>query len=633
MKKISLDAVKGPGDLKGLSYDELAELAEQIRRRIVEVTSVRGGHLAPSLGTVELTIALHRVYDAPRDKIVWDVSHQAYAHKLLTGRNACFDTLRTRDGVCGFTRRSESPYDCVDAGHASTSISYALAFALARDLKGDDYEVAAVIGDGAISGGLAFEGLNQVGHLKPRMTIVLNDNGMSISNNVGALSGYLTQLRLNPHYVHLKRDIKGVLDVVPVIGERAGRLLREVKGRLKNFLITEYIFEELGIMYVGPIDGHDIEALERDLELAREVEGPVLLHVITEKGRGYRPAEKEPEAFHGTPPFIITNGKVEAKEVPSFTETLGRTVCNIARKNRRLVAITAAMTLGTGLKRFSELYPDRFFDVGIAEQHAVTMAAGLALAGFRPLVAIYSTFLQRAYDQVVQEVCLQGLPVVFAVDRAGLVGEDGPTHHGSFDLSYLKPVPNLTIMAPRDQEELRDMLWHAMSLECPVAIRYPRGTGASLRVEDEPRELAPGKVEVVEEGARACLVGVGSAFGHAAAAASLLEARAGIKPTLVNARFVKPCDRESLCRLAGRHELVATVEDNALAGGFGEDVAALVSEEGAGCAVLRFGLPDRFIEHGRIGELHRELGLDGEDIASRMLEALARGAAGGETER
>ncbi len=630
MENVFLDGIGGPEDLEGLSYDDLRELADEVRRRIVEVTSVRGGHLASSLGAVELAIALHRVFSSPRDKIIWDVSHQAYAHKILTGRNAGFDSLRTRDGVCGFTRREESPYDCVDAGHASTSISYALAFALARDLKGEDFDVVAVIGDGALSGGLAFEGLNQAGHLRPRMIIVLNDNGMSISTNVGALSSYLTQLRLNPRYVHLKRDIKEVLEVVPFIGEKAGMVLHEMKERVKNFLIPEYIFEELGIKYVGPIDGHDIEALEHDLDLARQAEGPVLLHVITEKGRGYGPAEDAPEAFHGTPPFVVSNGKVEVKDVPSFTEALGRTACNIARKDQRLVAITAAMALGTGLSRFATLYPSRFFDVGIAEQHAVTMAAGLALNGLRPLVAIYSTFLQRAYDQIVQEVCMQDLPVIFAIDRAGLVGEDGPTHHGSFDLSYLKPVPNLTIMAPRDQEELRDMLWHAMELEGPVAIRYPRGIGTSLRVDDEPRKIAPGKLEVVTKGSRVCLLGLGSAFTYAAEAASLIKGKAGFKPTLVNPRFVKPLDRESLARLARGHEIMVTVEDNALAGGFGEDVSTLVSEEGADCAVLRFGLPDCFVEHGKIRELHQAVGMTGEDIATRVLGLLGEGDAGGE---
>jgi 1-deoxy-D-xylulose-5-phosphate synthase len=617
-----LDTIDGPADLKKLDRSQLEELAGEIRRRIIEVTSAHGGHLASSLGVVELTLALHRSFASPRDKIIWDVSHQAYAHKLLTGRNRDFTSLRSRGGICGFTRRDESEHDFIDAGHASTSISYALAFALSRDLRHEDYHVVAVTGDGALTGGLAYEGLNQTGHLKPRMIIILNDNGMSISHNVGAMSAYLSQLRLNPRYVHLKKDIKEILENVPLIGDKAGQMLHEVKERVKNFLIPEYIFEELGIKYVGPIDGHNIEAMERDLALAKEADGPVLLHVITEKGRGYGPAEDKPEAFHGTPPFLIENGHVEVKDVPSFTEAMGRTACNIARADKRLIAITAAMSLGTGLDRFEELYPRRFFDVGIAEQHAVTLAAGLALNGFRPLVAIYSTFLQRAYDQIIQEVCLQNLPVIFAIDRAGLVGEDGPTHHGSFDLSYLKPLPNLTIMAPKDQEELRDMLWHAMRLEGPVAIRYPRGTGTSRRVDDEYREITPGKVETIAGGTRVCLIGVGHMLPYAREAATIIEQRTGLPATVVNPRFVKPVDRESLAGLARSHQVMVTIEDNALQGGFGEEVATLVTEEQAGCILLRFGLPDCFVEHGKIVELHRGLDISGEGIAARALTAL-----------
>lgn len=617
-----LETIEGPGGLKNLDYPQLRELAGEIRRRIIEVTSVRGGHLASSLGAVEITIALHRVFESPRDKIIWDVSHQAYAHKLLTGRNRDFDTLRQQGGICGFTRRGESEHDVIDAGHASTSISYALAFALSRDLRHEDHHVVAVTGDGALTGGLAFEGLNQTGHLKPRMIIILNDNGMSISHNVGAMSTYLSQLRLNPRYVHLKKDIKEILENVPLIGDKAGQMLHEIKERFKNFLIPEYIFEELGIKYVGPIDGHNIEALERDLALAKEADGPVLLHVITEKGRGYGPAENKPEAFHGTPPFLIENGHVEVKNVPSFTEAMGRTACNIARADKRFIAITAAMSLGTGLDRFEELYPRRFFDVGIAEQHAVTMAAGLALNGFRPLVAIYSTFLQRAYDQIIQEVCLQNLPVIFAIDRAGLVGEDGPTHHGSFDLSYLKPIPNLTIMAPKDQEELRDMLWYAMRLEGPTAIRYPRGTGTSQRVADKHREIAPGKVEMIAEGSRVGLIGVGHMLPYAREAATIVEERTGVPATVVNPRFVKPIDRDSLAGLARTHQVLVTIEDNALEGGFGEDMATLITDEQAGCTLLRFGLPDCFVEHGRIVELHRGLDISGAGIAARILKVL-----------
>ena len=622
MKDGLLDKVERPRDLRGLDHTQLKQLASELRKRIIEVTAVQGGHLASSLGAVELTIALHRVFESPRDKIIWDVSHQAYAHKLLTGRNTEFDTLRTQGGICGFTRRDESEHDVVDAGHAGTSIGYAVAFALGRDLRHEDYHVVAVIGDGALTGGVAYEALNQAGHLQPSMIIVLNDNGMSISRNVGAMSTYLSQLRLYPAYRHLKRELKDVFESVPFVGDKAGQLVSEVKDRVKNFLIPEFIFEELGIKYVGPIDGHNIEAIERDLMLAREMEGPVLLHVITEKGKGYGPAENKPEAFHGTPPFVIENGHVATKDIPSFTEAMGRTAINIARKDKRLIAITAAMSLGTGLDRFQSIFPKRFYDVGIAEQQAVTLAAGLALNGFRPLVAIYSTFLQRAYDQVIQEVCLQNLPVIFAIDRAGLVGEDGPTHHGSFDLSYLKPVPNLTVMAPRDQEELRDMLWYAMELNGPVAIRYPRGTGASKKVGDEPRAITPGKVEVMAEGSRACLVGVGPMLYHAVDAAAIIKERTGVTPTVVNPRFVKPLDRESLGGLALSHQVMVTIEDNALEGGFGEAVAALLVDEKSGCELLRLGLPDCFVEHGRIADLHRGMNISGEGIATRVIAAL-----------
>lgn len=595
-------------------------LCSEIRKRIIQVTAKNGGHLASSLGAVELAVALHRVFDSPRDKIIWDVSHQAYAHKIVTGRNRMFHTLRKKDGICGFTRRQESDHDVIDAGHASTSISYALAFALARDFRKEDYQVVAVIGDGALTGGLAYEALNQVGHLQTKLILVLNDNGMSISKNVGAISTYLSQLRLNPRYVHLKRDVKGLIESVPVIGDRTERLIHDLKERLKNFLIPEFIFEELGIKYVGPIDGHNIEALERDLLMAKRVDGPVLVHVTTRKGRGYKPAEEKPETFHGASPFLIDNGQFETSKVPTFSETFGTTMCQMARKERRLIAITAAMSLGTGLSRFRQLFPDRFFDVGIAEQHAVTLAAGLALNGYRPVVSIYSTFLQRAYDQIVQEVCLQELPVIFAIDRAGLVGEDGPTHHGSFDLSYLRPIPHMTIMAPKNQEELRDMLWHALEITSPVAIRYPRGSGASVRVENTPTGIPHGKAEVIKRGERVCLIGVGPMVYYAIEAGRILKERAGIDPTIINPRFIKPMDEETLIQAGKSHEIVITIEDNATIGGFGEGLGALFVSQGIDCSLLRFGLPDFFVEHGSIFELHRELGMDGEKIASAALQ-------------
>jgi len=623
LSEMLLEKIKRPQDLRDLDHERLEQLAKEIRERIIKVTSDNGGHLAASLGAVELAIALHRVFDSPRDKIIWDVSHQAYAHKLLTGRNDIFHTLRKMGGISGFTRRRESEHDAVDAGHASTSASYALAFALARDLTGEDYQVVAVMGDGALTGGVAYEALNQIGQHQAKLIIVLNDNGMSISRNVGAMSAYLSQLRLNPGYSHLKRDIKGLLEAVPLMGPRAGQLVHEVKERLRNLFIPESIFEELGIKYVGPIDGHNIRALERDLRLAKGADGPVLLHVVTCKGRGYQPAEECPEEFHGTPPFIIENGKVPKKDVPTFTEVFGRTACEMARNEPRLVAITAAMSLGTGLSDFAREFPERFIDVGIAEQLALALAAGLALRGLRPLVAIYSTFLQRAYDQLIVDICLQELPVILAIDRAGLVGEDGPTHHGALDLSYLRPAPHLTVMAPCDQEELRDMLWFALGLEGPVAIRYPRGVGMSVTVEGPPRELEAGRMQVVREGEEVCLLSVGSMISHALRAAESLE-KSGWKPTVVNARFVKPLDLKTLEEMAGRHRLLVTMEDNSLLGGFGEGVAACLAEMGSTCRVLRAGIPDLFVEHGSIGELQRSMGMDGESVAARVIGILEK---------
>ncbi|MDI6874155.1 1-deoxy-D-xylulose-5-phosphate synthase [Candidatus Solincola sp.] len=618
-----LDSLSGPSDLKGLDYRELEILAEEIRSVIVETAARCGGHLAPSLGVVELTLALHRVFESPRDRIVWDVGHQSYAHKLVTGRREAFRNLRSRGGCSGFTRRDESPHDVVDAGHASTAISYALGLALARDLSGEDYEVVAVIGDGALTGGLAYEALNQAGALKKHLIIVLNDNGMSISRNVGAMSTYLTQLRLNPRYVRVKGGIKELIESVPLVGAPTDRFIHSLKERVKNFLIPEFIFEELGIKYVGVVDGHDIRAMEKDLSLARGVEGPVLIHVVTRKGKGYPPAEREPDLYHGVGPFEVETGELKGGGGnPTFTETFGRVMCEMAREEPRLVAITAAMKLGTGLDDFAALYPSRFFDVGIAEQHAVTLAAGLALGGYRPVVSIYSTFLQRAFDQLVQEVCLQNLPVIFTLDRSGLVGEDGPTHHGAFDLSYLRLLPNMTVMAPADQEELRDMMWAALKLKGPVAIRYPRGSGSSQRVDSRPRPLEIGRSRVVREGeGEVTIIAVGRMVGIALEAAEML-ARRGVEAEVVNARFVKPLDEDMVRERAEKRRLLVTLEENVLHGGFGEAVATLLKEEEAGCRLVRLGLPDRFVEHGKVEELLASLGLDAPSVAGAVLRGL-----------
>lgn len=623
-----LDAISGPDDLKDLDYEELARLAEEVRRVIVDTTARCGGHLASSLGVVELTIALHRTFDSPRDRIVWDVGHQAYAHKLLTGRKKEFIHLRCSDGCSGFPRREESPHDPNNPGHSSTSISLGLGLAIARDLDGEDFHVVSVVGDGALTGGMAFEALNQAGHLRKNLIIVLNDNGMSISRNVGAMSTYLTQLRLNPRYTRVKDEVKEIIESVPFLGAPTDRIIHSFKERLKNFLIPEFIFEELGIQYVGIVDGHNIQAMEKDLAMAKLAEGPILMHILTSKGKGYAPAERDPDLFHGIGPFDPETGKsLERTDAPSFTSVCGRVLCDMARSEPGLVAITAAMKLGTGLDDFARLFPRRFFDVGIAEQHAVTLAAGMALGGFRPVVSIYSTFLQRAVDQLIQEVCLQNLPVIFTLDRAGLVGEDGPTHHGAFDLTYLRMMPNMTVMAPGDQEELRDMLWAALDMEGPVAIRYPRGTGSSWEVAAEPRTIARGKAETIREGDEVYILAVGRMVGVALEAAEILAGE-GLKAGVINARFVKPLDEETIKALAPGCRLLVTLEENVLIGGFGEAVAALLQRLGSPCRLISLGLPDRFVGHGKVAELFHIEGMDAESVAREVERALHGGDPG-----
>jgi len=617
-----LDAISGPADLRKLDYKDLTQLAEEIRRIIVETTARCGGHLAPSLGVVELTIAIHRVFRSPSDRIIWDVGHQSYAHKLLTGRKEDFVRLRCGDGCSGFPRREESSHDVNNAGHSSTSISYALGLAIARDLAGDDFHVVAVVGDGALTGGMSFEALNQVGHLKKDLIIVLNDNGMSISRNVGAMSTYLTQLRLNPRYMRVKDEVKEIIDSMPFVGAPTDRLIHSFKERLKNFLIPEFIFEELGIQYVGIVDGHDIQAVEKDLRLAAAAEGPILIHVLTSKGKGYPPAERDPDLFHGLGPFDLETGKsLESQEAPSYTTIFGRVLCDMARAEPRLVAITAAMKLGTGLDDYARLFPRRFFDVGIAEQHAVTLSAGLALGGYRPVVSIYSTFLQRAVDQLIQEVCLQNLPVIFTLDRAGLVGEDGPTHHGAFDLSYLRMMPNMTVMAPKDQEELRDMLWAALEIKGPVAIRYPRGAGSSRDIAPEPRPIELGRAEKLREGGDVKILAVGRMVEVALEAAEDLSGE-GIEAGVINVRFVKPMDEEMFAELAAGCRLLVTLEENAIIGGFGEGVAALLERLGSSCTLQNFGLPDHFVGHGKVPELFSIEAMDAVSVARAVKREL-----------
>ncbi|HEY4687270.1 MAG TPA: 1-deoxy-D-xylulose-5-phosphate synthase [Candidatus Subteraquimicrobiales bacterium] len=623
-----LDKVNSPADLKKLSKSQLKDLAQEIRDLMIETVSKTGGHLAPNLGVVELTIGLHLVLQSPKDKIIWDVGHQAYVHKLLTGRKDKFSTLRQEGGLSGFPRRAESEHDAFDSGHASTSISVALGLAEARDKKGGDEKIVVVIGDGALTGGVAYEALNQAGHLNTSLIVVLNDNHMSIAKNVGAMASYLTKIRLDPTYNRLKHEIEERLKKIPAIGERMLHLSQHLKEGIKQFLVPGVLFEELGFKYVGPFDGHNIEEVKKSLSLAKQFEGPVLIHVLTEKGKGYLPAARNPEKFHGASPFVVKTGHFRKKnKIPTYTQVFGETMAELARKDERIIAITAAMPSGTGLEDFAESFPNRFYDVGIAEQHAVTFSAGLALNGFLPVNAIYSTFLERAYDQIIQDVALQNLHVIFAVDRAGIVGEDGPTHQGGFDLSYLRHIPRMVIMAPEDEEELRHMLYTATKIKAPVAVRYPRGQGLGVEFSQQFKELVLGKAEVVlENGVDVSLIAVGRMVKVAKEAAESLKKK-GILATVVNARFIKPLDRDLISFLAKQSELLVTLEENSQMGGFGSGVLETLAEEGISVPVLNLGFPDRFILHGKPDKLLQELGLDAAGVThsvEKKLEALRR---------
>lgn len=613
-----LKSIKEPADIKRLSPTELADLAAEIRTEIVAVTAKNGGHLAPNLGVVELTIGLLSVLNLPEDKIVWDVGHQCYAYKLLTGRADRFATLRRHQGLSGFPKKSESQYDIFDSGHASNSLSVALGLAIARDKLGGKENVVAVIGDGSLTGGMAYEALNQIGHLKPNLVILLNDNEMSINNNVGAISCYLNRLRLDPYYNHLRDSVENLIKSIPSIGEKVVSLSETAKTALKQFLVPRMIFEELGIKYIGPIDGHNISVVSRVVNLACRLEGPILIHAVTKKGKGYEPAERSPEKFHGTSPFNIKTGQpLKVITKPTYGEVFGQTLINLAKKDKKIVAVCAAMTEGTGLEAFSRRFPERFFDVGIAEQHAVTFAAGLALRGLKPVIAIYSTFLQRAYDQIVEDVCLQELPVVFALDRAGVVGDDGPTHHGVFDLSYLTHIPNLVVMAPKDEVELQQMLVTAFKLQKPAAIRYPRGVGFGLTLLEQPQALPLGKAEVLRSGKQIAILAVGRQLHTALEVAANLNSY-GLQPTVVNMRFIKPIDTKLILSLFSQHELIVTLEENVTIGGFGSLVSQFVANQG-GPKVVNFGLPDSFLSHGATELLLKEIGLDSATISEKIL--------------
>ena len=620
-----LETIDEPQRLGELSLPELEQLAAELRTYIIQTVAQTGGHLAPSLGTVELTLALYSVFKLPRDKVIWDVGHQAYAHKILTGRREAFTALRRYGGITGFPCRTESSYDAFGVGHASTSISAALGMAIARDLDDRGEHVIAVIGDGAMTGGEAFEALNHAGQLGKRLIVILNDNGMSIDTNVGAMSEYLSRLRVMPQYNKAKKDLEGFFRSIPHIGDTVLKTAEYIKDGVKSVLVPGGIFAEMGFTYVGPLDGHNLRLLREVFSEIRMMDGPVLVHVHTKKGRGYLPAEIEPDKFHGVGTFDVISGQVKKDEgaPPTYTEVFGQTLVKLAAENPNITAITAAMPGGTGLKVFAEKFPNRYFDVGIAEEHAVTLAAGMAAAGKRPVAAIYSTFAQRAYDQLLHDVCLQNLPVTLCLDRAGLVGDDGPTHHGVFDLSYLRMMPNMTVMAPKDENELRRMLITALSLDGPAALRYPRGTAAGGPLTDDVQPLPLGKGEILREGGDVCFLAVGSMTANALQAAELLAAD-GIAAEVVNMRFVKPLDRELLLEAAGHVKLLVTVEENVLAGGFGSAVLECLADAGRTVPLLRLGIPDRFVPQGDRSLLWEECGLLPYQMAARVRERLGR---------
>jgi len=618
-----LEKIDRPADLRALPEEVLPELAEELRAFLLASVSLSGGHLASGLGAVELTIALHYVFDTPRDQVVWDVGHQCYPHKVLTGRRDRFHTLRTYGGISGFLRREESECDAFNAGHASTSISAALGMAVGRDLQGDDFRVVAVIGDGGLTGGMAMEGLNQAGYLGRRLMIILNDNEMSISPNVGALQGYLARIMRGQPYRRLKDDVEHLLKAIPALGEPMLKFAKQAEHMAKQLLVPGLLFEELGFKYVGPINGHSLPQLLATLREHRDEPHPVLLHVVTRKGKGWDPAENDPVFWHGATPFSVETGEVAKKKPgpPSYTKVFADTLVELARRDQRVVAITAAMPEGTGLDVFAAALPERFFDVGICEQHAVTFAAGLATRGLRPVAAIYSTFLQRAYDQIFHDVCLMRLPVLFALDRGGLVGADGPTHHGVFDLSYLRIFPELVVMAPKDEDELRHMLATGLALDRPSAVRYPRGNGVGRPLTAPPQPLPVGRAEVLREGRDGVIWAIGTVAVDALAAAERLAGAGGPDLAVVNARFVKPLDVELLARQVRPGSAVMTVEENALAGGFG---AAVMEEvERLGVVDVRFerlGVPDEFQPHGSQEILRARLDLDAEGIHRRARE-------------
>ena len=614
-----LEKIQKPNDIKMLPADQLPALAEEIREFIIESLSKTGGHLASNLGVVELTIAMHRVFDLPKDKLIWDVGHQSYTHKILTGRKDGFETLRREGGISGFPKRSESDCDVFDTGHSSTSISAGVGYVRARELKKENYSVISIIGDGALTGGMAYEALNNAASLKSNFIIVLNDNEMSITENVGGMSSYLSGLRTASAYTDFKMDVTKALNRIPGIGPGMVDAMRKTKSSIKQIIIPGMLFEDMGLTYLGPVDGHNIPQLIKTFQEAKRFEGPILVHVLTQKGRGYEPAMRHPARFHGAGPFDVKTGLPVGKSNPTYTDVFSTVMRKMGDRRKDVAAVTAAMMTGVGLKRFSNMFPDRCFDVGIAEEHAVTFAAALSLGGITPVVAIYSSFLQRAYDQIMHDVCMQNLHVVFAIDRAGLVGYDGETHHGIFDLSYLGSMPNMTILAPKNLWELSDMIKFAVDYDGPIAVRYPRGE-AYTGLKEFRAPICLGKSEVIHEGSRVALLAVGSMVKMAEEVQKQLKERMDMDAALVNARFVKPIDEELLRSFADTYELVVTLEENVKDGGFGERVLAFAEEEDLPFGVEIIALPDRFIPHGSVSYQMKQVGFTPEDICGRIEE-------------
>ena len=614
-----LEKIQKPNDIKKIPADQLPALAEEIRDVIIESLSKTGGHLASNLGVVELTIAMHRVFDLPKDKLIWDVGHQSYTHKILTGRKDGFETLRREGGISGFPKRSESDCDVFDTGHSSTSISAGVGYVRARELKKENYSVVSIIGDGALTGGMAYEALNNAASLKSNFIIVLNDNKMSITENVGGMSSYLSGLRTASAYTDFKMDVTRALNRIPGIGPGMVDAMRKTKSSIKQIIIPGMLFEDMGLTYLGPVDGHNIPQLIKTFQEAKRFEGPILVHVLTQKGRGYEPAMRHPARFHGAGPFDVKTGLPVGKSNPTYTDVFSTVMRKMGDRRKDVAAVTAAMMTGVGLKRFSNMFPDRCFDVGIAEEHAVTFAAALSLGGITPVVAIYSSFLQRAYDQIMHDVCMQNLHVVFAIDRAGLVGYDGETHHGIFDLSYLGSMPNMTILAPKNLWELSDMIKFAVDYDGPIAVRYPRGE-AYTGLKEFRAPICLGKSEVIHEGSRVALLAVGSMVKMAEEVQKQLKERMDMDAALVNARFVKPIDEELLRSFADTYELVVTLEENVKDGGFGERVLAFAEEEDLPFGVEIIALPDRFIPHGSVSYQMKQVGFTPEDICGRIEE-------------